>query len=1137
MCRSWSLAAAGAVALFGSTSHATAQNSDEHTPDAVMLRFPDVSASHIAFVYANDIWIAPKEGGVATPLSSPAGSEIFPKFNHDGTRIAFSGNYDGNGDVYVLDIEGGVPERLTWHPGSDRVVDWAPDGRVMFNSGREVGQGWSQLFLTTAGRALPERLPVPYGAFGQISEDGRWLAYTPYSSIWSTWKRYQGGNAPDIWLFDLETYESKRITTHEGLDDLPMWSGDSVYYLSDAGPSSRANLWSYNTRSGRREQVTHFTDHDVKWPSIGPDSIVFEHAGRLHLLDLDTNEHHPVEIRIPGDRPSIKSSLIDVSSNLMGMRVSPTGKRAVAEVRGDIWTLPAENGSPRNLTRTDGVAERDPAWSPDGRWIAYFSDETGEYELMITQSDGREEPRRLTSDGSAFRYDPIWSPDSKHIAFTDKTGALYLHTVDSGESKHIDTDEWANSIDLDWAPDSSWIAYAKTAPNRNQVIVLYKVDDGQSEQVTSDMFSNGSPRFDRSGDYLWFASNRSFTPVYGDMDWSFIYPNSTVLLAATLRDDIASPFAPESDEEEFETEEEKDESEDEDSDSDEGDNSDETDEADAGDDEEGDADDGGETDEENGDEADEEEEEEEAPLEIDLDGFEERAMMIAIAAGNYGSMAGGESALFYVRYPQAGVDGAGTLYQYKLDDQEETKILDGVSGFMLSADGQKMLVNANGAWAIADAGPGANLEKRVQTNGLLAHISPRAEWRQILTDAWRIQRDYFYDPDMHGVDWPAIGERYIGLVEYAANREDVNYILGEMIGELNSSHAYRWGGPLESASSMSVGMLGCDFELSEGEDEAPAAFKIARIYTGGPWDADARGPLSQPGVDVNEGDYLVAVNGRPLDTTQEPWAAFQGLAGQAVTITVSESPDGATNPRDLIIEPMSDESNLRYRAWIEAKRQYVDEQTDGRVGYIYVPNTGYDGQNDLIRQFMGQQEKDGLVIDERWNGGGQIPDRFIELLNRPVRNYWARRDGRDWRWPPVGHFGPKVMLINGAAGSGGDCFPFYFRQSGLGKLVGMRTWGGLIGISGNPSLIDGGYTSVPTFGFYEVDGTWGIEGYGVEPDIEVIDDPAKMRHGADPQLDRAIEVVLAEVEAQPFRDTPKPVYPDRSGSGVTDDDR
>ena len=1131
-------------------------------PHAGMMRYPDVSKDKIAFVYANDIWIAPHDGGMAVPLASPPGPELFPRFSPDGQTIAFVGNYDGNMDLYTMPVSGGTPFRVTHHPAQEVLCDWTPDGKLIFYYSGQAGlQRQMQLFTVPAEGGLPTRLPVPYGTNGAISPDGQWLAYTPHSTDFRTWKRYRGGMATDIWLINLSALStqhselstspagiSKRITDWEGTDTLPMWHGQTVYYLSDMGPEHRLNIWAYDTVSGKREQVTVFKDYDVKWPSIGPGpagqgEIIFQKGPELLLLDLGTKATHAVTITVPGDRPRVRPQDVNAADHIQAWGISATGKRAVTSSRGDIWTLPAHEGSPRNLTRTNGIAERDPAWSPDSKWIAYFSDATGEYELYIAPADERGEARHLTDDGKTFRMMPTWSPDSKWITFADKTGALYLLNVETKAKKLIDTDPWANPPGVSWSHDSNWIAYVLHGDNRLTSIWLYDVANDQRHQVTSGMFRDNDPTFDRKGDFLYYTSCRHFdSPIYEDLGSTFVYTNTEMLLAVPLRKDVKDPFAAKSDEEPATTQPA------------------ETSTtklaepaasqpaktpatgpAEPAASQPLTADVKGEPTSTSEPATSEptSKPEEKKPLVIDLEGFEHRAIPLPLKNGPVGNLAvSHENKLIYVRGVPRGSEGEPSIKIFDMTDEKieekdrEKTVLGGAGGFHISADGKKLLVFKDGREAIVDAAPDQNMDKSVSKDGMTSTIQPREEWKQVFNEAWRVERDWFYDPNMHGVDWAAVHDQYAKMLDDCASREDVGYVIAEMISEINVGHTYYYpGSTLEQAKTVPVGMLGADFEPADG------AYRIARIIEGAPWDADARGPLSRPGVDIKEGDFLLAVNGVPVDAQKDPWAAFQGLADKTVTLTVSSHPTIDKDARDVVVKTLSSEADLRYRAWIERNRKYVADQTDGKVGYIYVPNTGVDGQNNLFRQFYGQVDRAALIIDERWNGGGQLPSRFIELLNRPVTNYWAVRNGHDWVCPSDSHQGPKCMLINGLAGSGGDMFPWLFKHDQLGKLIGTRTWGGLVGMSGNPGLIDGSAVTAPTFAFYETDGTWGIEGHGVDPDMMVLDDPGLMLSGGDPQLDAAIAHMQSEIERNGYRPPPRPPYPDRRGMGIREEDK
>ncbi|MEQ9096597.1 MAG: S41 family peptidase [Phycisphaerales bacterium] len=1228
------------------------QAGDQQDGDyAGMLRFPAVSDEHIVFSYGNDLWLVSRDGGRAEPLASPPGQELFPRFSPDGQHVVFQGNYDGDRDLYTLPIEGGVPERVTHHPSNETPTQWHDSGVMFFMSGT-AGLGRQQeVFRVPADGGLPERMPVPYGANGVLNDDGTWLAYTPIQRDARTWKRYRGGMASDVWLFNINTNESRQITDWEGTDSLPMWHGDSVYYVSDAGDDHRLNIWRYDVDSGERAQVTNFTDNDVKFPSItGGDNaaIVFSLGTKLHLLDLDANEVSEVNVTIPGAKPAVRPRTVDAADHIQAGGISSTGKRVVVEARGDIWTIPAENGPPRQLTDTSRWAERNPAWSPSGRWIAYASDESGEYNIHLVQSDGKGETRQLTDMDGKYWMSMAWSPDSKTLLAIDKSGEMYLIDVESGEANQFDKEPMANVPSVSWSPDSRYVTYAKTEGNMlTAAIFIHDTEDGTTHQVTSGYFGDGSPVFGRDGKYLFYTSNREFTsPQYETVGASFIYANAGRLIAVPLTEEVENPRLVEVDEETWE--EDKPEDEDAEESSDEADESADEGEGDEGDEAAADLspiegtwagtatglaalglpmdelevtmyfkklDDGtfvgasesqGETsdydsvtfDEATGklvttssegpmtskteatlsgdtltgtwsisgplegsgpftatrqstevpdgiisDEAGSGGDDGEVePTEITFEGFEARSFALPVAAGSFnGLVSNNQGHLLYNSFG----GGAPTVKIIDMsgDEIEEKTVVAGAQMVDVSGDGKKILLaGAGNRWKIADARAGQSMSGALSPNDLRKQLDPREEWRQLVQDAWRRHRDFFYVENMHGVDWDAVYDHYSQMVDHAASREDVSFIIGEMIAELNVGHAYYWGGDVEGQPSENVGLLGVDFEAvtENGEDGEASGFRITKMYGGAPWDTDARNPLDTLGVDVEEGDIITHVNGKPVDASKDPWAAFIGTVGQQTTITVVDSLTGdeeAINERTYTIEPIGNDQALRYRDWVESNRQYVEEASDGKIGYIHVPDTGVNGQNELFRQFYAQIQKDALIIDDRWNGGGQIPTRFIELLNRPRTNYWYRRDGKDWPWPYDSHQGPKAMLINGSAGSGGDMFPWLFKHNDLGPLIGRRTWGGLVGISGVPPLIDGGYTAVPNFGFYRADGTWGIEGHGVDPDIDVMDDPTKLAGGEDPQIDAAVDYLLEAIEREGYQPPQRPEEPDRSGFGIDPADR
>jgi len=1066
--------------------------------DARLMRYPDVSTTQIVFTYANDLWLVPKAGGTAQRLSTPKGEESFARFSPDGREVAFSGNYDGNLDVYTLPVGGGVPTRITHHPMADRMVDWTPDGKsILFASGMESGKDrFNKLFTVPKGGGLPKALPLPYAEFGALSPDGKVLAYQPISTDFRTWKRYRGGMASEIWFYDLEKKTASRLPSEGGSNDSqPMWYGGKFYFLSDRDGAKRANIWSYDLATKAFKQITFFKDYDAHFPAIGPSDIVLEAGGRLHRIELPSERVVEVKVEVVADQATLKPREENASKLLRHPTLSAQGKRVLFEARGEVFSVPAEKGYVIDLTRTPGAAERYPALSPDGKQVAYFSDRSGEYELCVRAADGSGQERQVTHLGPGFRYRISWSPDGKQVVFADQAMRINLCDLATGKVQAVDKGLFLSEGPLDefrasWSPDSRWFAFPLDTANRNSVIALYDTKTGQRREVTSPFYHAGDPVFDPEGQYLFLTTGQQFSPTYSDLDGTWVYAATTRLAAIPLRKDGASPMAPRSD-------------------------------ADASKDEKKE---GG--DKSNGKEEDKKEDgkkEAPKPVEIDLEGMESRMVLLPPAAGYYVDLAATKGKLVYRRAAHLNpmAEGTtGTLYTYDLEEREEKAVLADLDGALLSGDGKKVLVNRKQEYALIDLKPDQKFEKKLPTGELMMTVDPRAEWQQIFNDAWRLERDMFYDPGMHGVDWKAMRTCYGKLLQDCVTREDVNFVIGELIAELNASHAYRGGGDTEQPARLGAGLLGADFALENG------AFRIKTILRGAAWDAQTRAPLAQPGLKVKEGDYLLAVNRIPLDPRTDPWAAFQGLAGKTVLLTVNDKPslDGA---HDVAVETVASDYTLRYWAWIEANRSYVEKASGGRIGYIYVPDTGIGGQNDLVRQFRGQWDKAGLIIDERFNSGGQIPDRFIEMLGRRTLNYWGVRDGKDWQWPQIAPNGAMAMLINGWSGSGGDLFPHYFRQAGLGPLIGRRTWGGLIGISGSPALIDGGNVTVPTFGIYSNEGKWIVEGHGVDPDIEVMDDPALLAQGRDPQLDRAIQEVEAAIKKQPPA-TRKPVYPNRA---------
>ncbi len=1071
--------------------------------DAGLFRYPDVSENQIVFSYANDLWLVPREGGEAIKISSPPGVESFPKFSPDGKSIAFTGNYDGNKDAYALSVTGGVPIRLTEHGYTDRVVDWTPDGKnILFASNRESGKArFNQFYTVSANGGAASKLPLAYAEFGSYSPDGNQMALTFRTQAGRNWKRYRGGWKAEIYIFNFKTLSSENISGSEAAgDEFPMWTGNYIYFLSDRGTELRMNLWRYDMGSKSFEQVTHFTDYDVHYPSLGPKDIVFEAAGKLWLYQLASQQMKEVKVTVITDETALKPKWVSTDKVIQQSFISPDGNRVLMGARGEIFSLPAENGFVKDLTQTSGVAERYPAWSPDGKSIAYWSDRSGEYELYISSgSMFSADTKKLTSYGPGFRYRLIWSPDSKKIAFIDKAMRIQMYDLGSGHTVQIDKALRYSEGNLEgfagsWSADSRWFTYSRDLENSHGAIFLFDYTNHSKRQITNGYYDCSNPVFDPEGKYIYLLTNQSFNPSYSDIDNSFIYGNAGQIAVISLKKSTSSLLYPKNDTVAIQSEKQEPAKTNQDSSKNKKGSK--------------------------GSSAPVEKEEVKS-VDIDLDGLEYRMVILPIPSGHYISLDADKGKIYFLQAPGTGsTENQGILKYYDIDKREVKTILANVDDFQLSANRSKILLHRDNSWAIVKGEENQKFEKPLRIAEMKMLVDPVQEWQQIFNDAWRLERDFFYDSTMHGVDWNLVKERYSKMMKGAMTREEVDFILGEMIGELSSSHTYHGGGDVETEKHSNVGYLGINWEAEGGY------YKVKQIIRGASWDAESRSSLDQPGVMIREGDYILAVNGVPLTTAHEPFELFQDLSNKPVEITYNTSPSW-NGAKKAVVQTMADEYRLRNLAWIEGNRKQVDSATKGEVGYIFVPSTGVDGQSELIRQFNAQWDKKALIIDERFNDGGQIPDRFIELLNRTPLAFWATRDGEMLPWPPFSNFGPKVMLINGWSGSGGDAFPDYFRKRGLGPLIGARTWGGLIGISGAPGLIDGGGITVPTFRMINPDGTWFKEGHGVDPDIEVREDLGSMARGIDPQLVRAIAEIKDEVQKKGFTQPKTPPYEKR----------
>ncbi len=1061
---------------------------------AKLMRYMDVSDTQITFVYGGDIWVMPKAGGTALQVTHSPGEESWPKFSPDGGSIAFTASYNGNEDVYVMPASGGLPVRVTYQSHRDRLVDWHPDGqRLLFASRRESGrQSYSQFYLADRDGGMPEKLTIPYGELASYAPDGNSLAYITKITENYPFKRYRGGLASDILVYDLVNNKAVNITENRATDGKPAWVGDQLFFLSDQGEHMRLNIWVYDTGAKTTRQVTFIEDFDISFLSGSDTELVFEAGGDLYLMDAGSKEFERIPVHVVSDLSMEIPRSVNVSKSIRNISASPEGKRIVFEARGELFNVPVKEGFVMNLTRSSGAFDMLPAWSPDGKQIAFWSDRSGEYELYLQDPGKTQEPVKLTSRGKGFGYRPHWSPDGKKISFIDETNNISVIDVESKEVKVAGNYRWnyghggRYDYDIAWSPDSKWMAFTKGMDNSHNVICLYDVENSSSHQVTSGFFDDNTPLFSIDGKYLYFLTNRNMGATYSDMgDGTWVYPNSTQIATIPLTADTPSLLYPKND-------------------------------------------DMGKGKKDTADNKTGKDSTKVAEVKVDLEGMESRMDIMPAKAGNIGWMASFKDKLVYLRRPNTGSESrSASLVFFDLKKREEKTIISDVNQVELTADGKLMLVNIKGKYGIIKPAEKQKVDTPVPTGDLVMDLVPREEWRQIFMDTWRRHRDFFYDPDMQGVDWEAMKERYGALIEDARSRWDVSNITSSLAAELSAGHTYTFGGDVEQVKSVETGFLGIDWEL------AGNMYRIKRIARPASWDTDTRSPFDRPGVKVKEGDFIHSVNGIPLDPAKDPYAAFEGLSGKTLALSVSGS--GKTeDAKQVVVKCLTPggETNLRFLEWIENNRKMVDKLSDGKLGYIYMVNTSSQGQKELVQMFYGQLDRQGFIIDERFNQGGQLADRFLELLQRPVVYNLHWRHGRDHTHPNMTNTGPMGMLINGWAGSGGDGLPWAFQELEAGPIVGERTLGILVGPATGHQLIDGGGITVPGARLYDNDGHWFWEGEGVSPDIEVWDDPNIMIQGRDPQIERVVEEVLKLLETHPPKMTPAPEKEDRTARGL-----
>ena len=1050
---------------------------DTSAQGTLLLRQPTLSDDSIVFVYADDLWLVDRAGGDAQRLTSHEGTESNPHFNQDGSMVAFTGEYGGNTDVYVVTTQGGIPKRLTWHPGADVVQGWTPDGEVLFRSSRLAHPTETNSFyqVSTDGD-LPTSVNVTRAAYGEVSPDGSKLAYTPITSWDAEWRNYRGGQAMPIWIQDMETGALDRIPQPDDERHVdPVWVGSTVYYISERDYA--ANIWSYNTESKAEEQITQHKVFDVKSLDAHGDEIVYEQGGRLHLISGSNDDPQTLEINVRGDMNFSIPRWTEVSAaNINHASLSPNGKRAIVEFRGEVVTIPKEHGSSRSLTSSSRAADRAPIWSPKGDQVAWFSDESGEYQLVVADQYGKVQ-KNLVVPSNTYYFQPDWSADGKKIAFTDTHYNIWYVDISSGIFTKVDTDGYAHpnrSMNPVWSPDSRYITYAKQQISHFKAIFIYDTETSTIHQISDSLADAIDPVFDQSGEYLYFLASTDYGLSSGWLDMSSYDPDlSRTLYVAVLQADGKSPFLPASDEEDIDEKEEK---------------------------------------------ADEESEESSSKT-IDFDGIVDRVVAAPSATGSYAGLERAPAGKVVV------LDGDQGTPAAKIYNTKETKLDDFVSSlryFVTSNDGAHALYRQGNTWAISaiSGKPDPSKDKLEIDHQIL--INPQEEYHQIFKEGWRFMRDFLYVDNVHGAPWDKVWEWYAPWIDHVRHRTDLNYVVDIMSGEVAIGHSYVSGGDFPDIDDVGVGLLGADYEIDA------TGYRISKIYSGEQWNPATYAPLAAVGLDIKEGDYITAVNGYELTREDNIYRVMEGLEGEHVRLSIKPSSGGEIATH--LVKTVGSERGLRTIDWMEENRRKVDEMSNGELAYVWVPNTSGNGFSNFNRYYFSQQDKKGVIIDERNNGGGSAADYMIDVLSREPIGYFNSKAGdhRPWTTPIAGIWGPKVMIINERAGSGGDLLPYMFKEKELGTLVGTKTWGGLVGTWDTPRFIDGGRMVAPRGGFYNLDGEWDVEGKGIAPDIEVIMDPEFVLQGRDPQLEAAVKEALRLLESERYELQPEPPAPIRS---------